>query len=75
MIVAQRSMQYNMQTVRATEKKHITGACDITEEWYGTFFTTERKRAGHSAFTFRDFVPRLELLTLFRDFLGIFVIV
>ena len=25
-----------------------------------------------SALTFRDFVPRLELLTLFRDFLGIF---
>ena len=24
-----------------------------------------------SALTFRDFVPRLELLTLFRDFLGI----
>ena len=26
----------------------------------------------HSALTFKDFVPRLELLTLFRDFLGIF---
>jgi len=26
----------------------------------------------NSALTFRDFVPRLELLTLFRDFVGIF---
>jgi len=25
-----------------------------------------------SALTFRDFIPRLELWTLFRDFLGIF---
>jgi len=26
----------------------------------------------HSALIFRDFVTRLELFTLFRDFLGIF---
>jgi len=35
--------------MRATEKKHITGACDIIEERYGIVFTTQRKRGGHKA--------------------------
>jgi len=30
------------------QKKQITGACDIIEEWYGIVFTTQRKRAGHT---------------------------
>jgi len=40
------------------EKNIITGACDILEEWYGTFLHDTEERAGHSALTSRDFVPR-----------------
>jgi len=32
-----------------SRKKHVTGVCDIIEERYRIFFTTQRKRAGHKA--------------------------
>jgi len=40
----------NMNTVRATGKKRIKGACDIMEKCYGTLFTTEEKRSQCSHF-------------------------
>jgi len=46
-LVAQRSMQYT--DYAWNRKKHITSACDITEERYGILFMTQRKRAGHKA--------------------------
>ena len=47
MRVAQRSMQY--KDYAWNRKRHITGACDIIEERYSIVFTTQKKRAGHTA--------------------------
>jgi len=48
-------------------KKHITGACDIIENGMA-LNSRQRKRAGHSALTFRVFDPRLELLTYLGNY-------
>jgi len=47
MFAAQRSMQYTGYAWN--RQKHITGACDIIEERHGIVFTTQEKRAGHTA--------------------------
>jgi len=59
------NVTYSAYPVTTTRIRH----CSILE--FGRRAYTQAVAPGISALTFRDFVPRLELLTLFKDLLGI----